>query len=248
MKILVTNDDGINSEGLRLLALELEKYYEVYVVAPDSEKSATSHAVTLRSHLEIKKVKLEGLKNPSYSVSGTPADCVRIGLALLHEDVDLIFSGINRGYNAGGDIKYSGTVAACGEANLHNLPGVAVSAEFKDGSSDFKTAASFVPGIFQKYQDLVLAEPIVLNINVPKLPEEEIKGIKVCELGDLVHDRFRQEIISEEISHVFLKDRKMIDLKDGADQKLLSQGYITLTPIKYIYKDQALMDEFLQIK
>lgn len=248
MKILVTNDDGIFSEGLRLLALELEKYHEVHVVAPDSERSATSHAITIRDHLEIKKVKLECLKNPSYSVSGTPADCVRVGLALLHKDVDLIFSGINKGYNAGADIKYSGTVAACAEANLHNLPGLAVSAEFKDGSSDFKTAASFVPGIFQKYQDLVLGRPIVLNINVPKLPEAEIKGIRVCELGDLVHDRFRQEIISDELSHAFLKNRQMINLKDGADQKLLSQGYITLTPIKYIYKDPDLMDEFLQVK
>ncbi|MDO5027832.1 MAG: 5'/3'-nucleotidase SurE [Bacillota bacterium] len=248
MKILLTNDDGIFSEGLRLLALELEKNHQVYVVAPDSEKSATSHAITIRNHLEIKKVQLEGLKNISYSVSGTPADCVRVGLALLHKDVDLVFSGINKGYNAGADIKYSGTVSACAEANLHGLSGVAVSTQFKEGSSDFKTAASFVPGIFSKYKDLVLGQPMVLNINIPKLAEEEIKGIKVCELGDLIHDRFRQEIISEEISHVFLKDRKPIDLKDGADQKLLSQGYITVTPIKYIYKDQDLMNKFLAVK
>ena len=89
MKILLTNDDGITSEGIRLLGIELQKHHDVYIVAPDSEKSATSQAITLRRALDLKKVRLEGIKNDAYSLTGTPADCVRIGLKILYDDVIL---------------------------------------------------------------------------------------------------------------------------------------------------------------
>ena len=144
MRILLTNDDGIDAEGIYTLAKELEKNYEVIIVAPDNQRSAQSHAITLFQPIVVKEVKLDGLKSKAYSISGTPADCVRVGLdALSGGDIDLVFSGINLGLNAGMDILYSGTVSAAIEANIHNIPSIAVSAEYADGKANFKIAASY---------------------------------------------------------------------------------------------------------
>lgn len=248
MKILLTNDDGVFSEGIRLLALELQKKHDVYIVAPDSERSATAHAITVRSHIDLRQVELEGVVNPVYAISGTPADCVRIGLSTLYKDIDIVFAGINRGYNAGADIQYSGTVNACAEANIYRLPGVAVSTEFVNGSSDFKFASKFVLSIFEKYKDLVMDEIMVLNINVPKRLEEDIKGIKVCDLGDIVYDSFYNgEESSDEFIRYHLNDRNLKNVTGDVDQKLLNDGYITITPIKYSFKDDLLTKKFLAI-
>ena len=131
MKILLTNDDGIMAEGIQTLAKELEKEHEVIIVAPDIQKSAQSHAITLFKPLVIKTVKLEGIKGKAYSVNGTPADCVRAGIeALTDKPIDLVFSGINIGLNSGMDILYSGTVSAAIEASIYNMPSIAVSTEY----------------------------------------------------------------------------------------------------------------------
>lgn len=247
MKILVTNDDGIQSEGLRLLALELQRYHDVYVVAPSSERSATSHAITLRRPMDLKKVELEGIINDSFSLDGNPADCIRVGLELLYDDIDLVFSGINRGYNAGADVQYSGTVGACAEANIYRRPGVAVSTEFVDGSSDFEVASKFAPIIFEKYKDLIMDRLMVLNINVPKLPETEIKGIEICELGDIIYDSFGIEEVDENHSIIHLKDRFAKYIRPDSDQKYLSNGYITVTPIEYSFGDEELLNRFRKL-
>src|SRR5690606_19674244 len=123
MRLLLVNDDGIHAEGINKLAMELEKKHEVTIVAPNDERSAQSHALTLRKPLIVKEVKLEGIKSRAYSVSGTPADCVRIALdQLIKEPVDLVISGINKGLNVGMDVLYSGTVSAAIEANLYGIP------------------------------------------------------------------------------------------------------------------------------
>lgn len=248
MKILVTNDDGIHSEGLRLLALELQKHHDVYVIAPDRERSATSHAITLRHSMDLKKVRLEGIKNDAYTLSGTPADCVRIGLELLYKDIDIVFSGINRGYNAGADVQYSGTVGACAEANIYNTPGVAISTEFKDGEAKFELASKFAPILFERYKDILINENLVLNINVPKLSETEIKGIAVCELGDIIYDSFEKEKINEDHSVIHLRERYAKYIKPDSDQEYLSKGYITITPMEYSFGDEKLIERFKKVK
>lgn len=250
MKILVTNDDGITSEGIRLLAIELENHgHEVFVIAPDTERSACAHSITLRESLNLKKYQLEGFKGESYSLSGTPADCVRVGLEVLYKDqIDIVFSGINRGYNSGADVVYSGTVSACAEANIYNKPGVAVSTEFKDGSSDFELPSKFAPVLFEKYKDLVLEEKMVLNINVPKLKEEEVKGIAICELGDMVYDSFKVEEVDDDHKIIHLDDRYYKGYRQESDQEFLSNGYITITPIEYIFGTPELISKFKDIK
>src|SRR5690606_32311726 len=135
MRLLLVNDDGIHAEGINKLAMELEKKHEVTIVAPDDERSAQSHALTLRKPLVVKEVKLGGIKSKAYSVSGTPADCVRIAIdKLLPEPVDMVISGINRGLNVGMDVLYSGTVSAAIEANLYNIPSIALSAQWDNGN------------------------------------------------------------------------------------------------------------------
>lgn len=244
MKILLTNDDGILSEGIRLLAIELQKFHDVYIVAPDGERSATSHSITLTRALDLKKVKLEGVENTCYSVSGTPADCVRVGLEMLYDDIDVVFSGINRGYNAGADVIYSGTVGACAEANVYNKPGVAVSTEFIDGSSNFEVAAKIAPRVFEKFKDIIMDDIMVVNINVPKLEEHELKGSRICPLGGIVQDIFEKEELGNGEYKIHLLGRKPRKKESGTDRHLLDEGYVTITPIKYGFGDESLLEEF----
>lgn len=248
MKILLTNDDGITSEGIRLLGMELQKHHDVYIAAPASENSAVSRAITLRNKLDLKKVKIEGIENEAYSLSGTPADCVRIALQILYDDIDVVFSGINRGYNAGIDIQYSGTVGAAAEALVYGKPAVAVSTEFANGGSDFELAAKFVPVVFERYKELIMAEPIVLSINVPKLEETDLRGYKVCELGGIVQDQYNLEKKSDDHWELNVENRSPIDIVPDSDHHFLKKGYITITPIKYSFGNEDIIEKFRKIK
>lgn len=128
-----------------------KKNHEVIIVAPETERSAQSHAITLFQPLIIRETKLKGLKSKAYSVSGTPADCVRAGLdQIVCEDVDIVLSGINRGLNAGMDILYSGTVSAAIEANIYGKPSMAISAELMDGNCNYGIAAKYASEILEK--------------------------------------------------------------------------------------------------
>ncbi|MDY0257762.1 5'/3'-nucleotidase SurE, partial [Gudongella oleilytica] len=119
MKILLANDDGIMAPGIYTLAKHLIDKHDIIIIAPETQRSAQSHAITLHKPIVIKEVKLDGIDAPAYSISGTPADCVRVGMELLTDgDVDIVLSGINMGLNSGMDILYSGTVSAAIEANL----------------------------------------------------------------------------------------------------------------------------------
>lgn len=244
MKILLTNDDGIDSEGLRLLGIELQKNHDVYIVAPKKNQSAVSHAITLHKPMELKKVRLEGIKNDAYSLTGTPADCVRVGLELLYKDIEVIFSGINNGYNAGADVQYSGTVGGAAEGIMYNIPSVAISAERVNGESDFNLAAKFGPYIFEKYKDLVMDHTILLNINVPKLEEAKIKGMKLCKLGGVIYDSFKMEEIDEETSEILLLDRKPREIEAYSDRDMLRHGYVTITPMTYGFVDDEVLEKF----
>ena len=247
MKILLANDDGIYSEGLRLLALELQKEHDVYIVAPEGERSATSHSITIKRDMLLEVVKLEGIKNTAYSLNGTPADCIRVAMELLYDDIDVVFSGINKGYNAGADVQYSGTVSVCAEANLYNIPGVAVSAEYRNGDCNFEIASKIAPKIFERYKDLILNKNVVLNLNVPKLKEEEIKGVKVCELGELIYDSFSMDKIEDGKYNIKLLERTPKYIRPNSDQDYLSRGYITVTPIEYTFHNEKSLLEYESI-
>ena len=169
MKLLVTNDDGILSGGIRALADSLSELGEVWVVAPDRERNAVSHALTLHRPLRITP-----LSRHHYSVNGTPADCVNIGVHfLLQEKPDLLISGINKGANVGNDINYSGTVAAAVEGTLMGIPSFAISLTGEQ-SFRFQPAARFALRVARFIRDKGLPSHTVLNINVPDTGGEEI--------------------------------------------------------------------------
>jgi 5'-nucleotidase len=169
VKLLLTNDDGVRADGLGVLASRLSDLGEVFVVAPDRERSCTSHAFTLHEPLRVDKVA------PTwYSVSGTPADCVYLGVLKLCPRPDLVISGINHGYNLGADIFYSGTVAGAIEAALRGLPAIAVSMGYGPGV-DFTVAAELCHAVAKATLSGKLPPQTVLNINVPgpKRPEPD---------------------------------------------------------------------------
>lgn len=244
MRILLTNDDGIMAEGIHTLAKELEKEHEVIIVAPETQRSAQSHAITLVQPLVVKEVELEGIKSKAYSISGTPADCVRAGLdTLAGGTVDLVFSGINSGLNSGMDILYSGTVSAAIEANIYHIPSIAVSSEWIEGKVRYDIAAKYAKLILDKTMDSFLDSNIVLNINVPYSDEEDIKGIKVCKIGGPVYDYYFADYNEDGERTLKVQGRKITDTEEGTDRYFLAKGYVTITPLHYDLTNFNLLKE-----
>lgn len=235
MRLLLTNDDGVNAKGLITLAKELEKYYEVTIVAPSNQRSACGHSITITEPLVVKEVELEGIKSKAYSVSGTPADCVRIAIDKLVEGkVDMVLSGINNGANLGTDVLYSGTVSAAIEASMHKIPSIAISSYIEDGLDNYEVAAKYALKILSKVKTSYMKDDVVLNINVPLVSEEEIKGIKVCKIGNRLYDSYFTEEITEGNHKTYRLGGKISDYDyEDTDIYYLRRGYVTLTPLHY---------------
>ena len=174
MNILVTNDDGINSAGLKALVNELCKIGDVYVVAPEGERSATSHHISIIGSVRFEEVEMPNVKK-AFAVWGTPADCVHCGLhVLLDEKIDLLISGINKGPNLSSDIIYSGTIAAAREGFIQGVPSMAVSlCDFHP--DDYGVAAEYAREFALKYLDLEDNTDYFISINIPNVSKEEIK-------------------------------------------------------------------------
>lgn len=246
MKILLVNDDGINAEGIQVLARELEKEHDVIMVAPEEQQSAKSHSITITKPIVVKRVNLKGIKANSYSISGSPADCVRVAFdRLLDEPIDLVISGTNMGGNLGTDILYSGTVSAAIEANIYNKPSIAVSAEMKDGEGCYELAAKYTMKILDKVNHRFMESNTVLNINTPYVDDNnDIKGIKVCRIGGVIYDYYYAEENSEkEEMSLVISGRRKKELAKDTDRYYLSQGYITITPLQYDLTNFKLIEE-----
>lgn len=178
MRILVSNDDGVMAPGIAVLAKELASIAEVEVIAPDRNRSGASNSLTLTRPLRVRQ-----MDNGYYSVEGTPTDCVHLGLTgFLNPVADMVVSGINDGANLGDDILYSGTVAAAMEGRYLGLPAIAVSM-VGDSIQHYQTAARVASQLVNKLRHNKLPAQTILNVNVPNLPWEEIKGIQVTRLG-----------------------------------------------------------------
>lgn len=244
MKILITNDDGIMSDGIFALAKELEKDNDVTIVAPEVQKSAQSHAITLNKPLVVKEIKLEGLKSKAYSISGTPADCVRAGMEILvDENIDVVFSGINMGLNSGMDILYSGTVSAAIEANIFNKPAIAISAECIDGKANYEIASKYAIKVLEETKEELLSTNIVLNINTPLELEDIEKEIKICKIGGVIFDYYYMDTNENGENVLKLKGRKESLPTEGTDRYYLSKGYATLSPLHYDLTNFKLLEE-----
>ncbi|WP_258240287.1 5'/3'-nucleotidase SurE [Pseudidiomarina homiensis] len=228
MKLLVSNDDGVHAPGIAALYEALNEIAQVRVIAPDRNCSGASNSLTLHNPLRVQK-----LDNGFFSLNGTPTDCVHLGTnSPLADDVDLVVSGINDGPNMGDDVLYSGTVAAAMEGRYMGLPAIAVS--MGDRTHDYyETAARVVADIVNKMADQPLRLDTILNINVPAVPYEELKGIKITRLGR----RHRAETMVES-SDPF--GRKIYwygpigghqDDGEDTDFYAVREGYVSITPI-----------------
>lgn len=250
MNILLTNDDGVFAQGIYKLCKELEKDHNVTIVAPIEENSAKSHAITIYEELEVRKVELKGIKSKAYSVTGTPADCVRIALDQLLKDekIDLVVSGINRGVNLGMDVLYSGTVSAAIEGNIQKLPAIAVSSEVKNGKCHFDTAAKSTGILINEVLKLKkLTSSLLLNLNVPYMEDDIINGVKFCELGEVVYDYFKINSETEDCLTYKIIGREEKDFKEGTDRYYIEKGYATLTPLEYNMTDYELLEKMKKL-
>lgn len=232
MTILVTNDDGIHARGLWALVEALNQIGEVMVVAPDREQSAVGTSVTLHHPLRAKEVRplVEGVK--TYSVEGTPGDCVILALAHLVEgEVSMVVSGINEGANLGADVLISGTVAAAFQGHLNGVPSMAISvAALEDIHTE--PAARLAALLARKIEAYPLLKSTLLNINLPNLPLDQIEGIEVTRLGqrsykDLIHEGHD----GKRTYYWIVRGKAQWRYDEGTDVWALSKHRISITPL-----------------
>ncbi len=242
MRIMLTNDDGIHAPGLRVLDRAFQRAgHEVFVVAPLTEQSAVGHAVTLSLPLRIKQIQDEAFHG--FGISGTPVDCVKIGLnAILDPGPDLVVSGINSGANVGVDILYSGTVAAATEAALAGIPALAVSID-DFHPVDLKAHAECVTRFLERIDPESCPPKRVLNLNFPGGSLEGVRGLKLClQTQSVYDDRYEQRTDPRGNAYYWLSGEiPPEDLEPGTDRDLLSQGYATLTPLRFDFSDRELI-------
>ncbi len=230
MQILVSNDDGVHAPGIKCLAQSLADLGTIHVVAPDRDRSAASHSLTLEQPLRV----LE-LDNGFVQINGTPTDCVHLAITgWLQQRPDMVVSGINAGANLGDDVLYSGTVAAAIEGRSLGYPTVAISLVNEGEVNHYETAGFYAKQIVQHLTKNPLSKDIILNVNVPNLPIEDIKGIKVTRLGS--------RHMSEKMVPSFDPRGKTIywvgpagggqDAGEGTDFHAISEGYVSVTPLK----------------
>jgi 5'-nucleotidase len=234
MKILLTNDDGIHAPGLSALYDALKADHEVYIVAPETEMSAVGHAITLTSPIRVQAVRKNGVLF-GHAVKGTPADCVKIAVQeLLETPPDMVLSGINVGANVGVNILYSGTVSAATEGAFLGIRSAAISlAALKD--PDFRFAARFSREIIRFIVESVLSDGTALNVNIPAVPPEEIKGVVLARQGtSRFQERFEQRNDPRGNRYYWLTGEKFIENGNPHnDSVALKQNHITITPIHY---------------
>ncbi len=224
-RILVTNDDGIFSEGIRLLAEALGELAEVWVVAPDREQSAMGHALTLSRPLRMQKV-----GERRYAVDGTPTDCVNLAVLSVLKDhpPDLVVSGVNFGLNLGDDVTYSGTVSATFEGTLLGIPSVAFSQEVAEGFS-FAQAAAFGRRFIGALLEQELAADLLLNVNLPAGP---IKGLSFTRLGRRVYKQSVVEKLDPRgRKYYWIAGTPHWETATGTDYEAISQGRVSVTPL-----------------
>ena len=244
MKLLLTNDDGIMASGIIILAKALEKEAEIVLAAPDIQRSASGHSITLDRGLTVKEVKIDGLKVKAYSVDGTPVDCVRVGIdKLFDRRPDMVISGINKGFNRGIDVLYSGTVSAAIESAISRIPAIAISAENSDSDETYHIAADYVKEIIKIVTSHKILPGTVFNVNVPKVPREKIKGIKVCSLGEQIYSADFTELDTDSYKSYIIGGKIIDPGPKGTDVHYLKEGYITLTPLHYDLTNYELLKD-----
>ncbi len=244
MNVLITNDDGIYAEGLWALYRAFIKSHSVTVIAPERERSAVSHSITLHKPLRVNRVCLEG-GLAGYAVSGTPADCVKLGiLDILGYKPDVVLSGINPGANIGINLNYSGTVAAAREASLYGISAIAISIQGY-ASKYLNDAAVFGEKITRKIAEKGLPSGVFLNVNFPDISLEETAGIKISRQDLSVFPEFFEKRIDPRNRTYYRQgiSTNLSEYSPETDGAALSDKYISITPIKCDMTDYNMIEE-----
>ena len=236
MNVLVANDDGIRAEGIKNLVQALSTKANVFVFAPDSQRSAAGHGITVTRHITCTPVAFPGA-DEAFMVDGTPADCVKLGMRIMENrgiDIDMVFSGINHGSNLGTDTLYSGTVSAAIEGNLCGVPAAAISVA-SHGASHFEMACDLAVSALEK-GFMRMDRYTTLNINTPDVEKSEIKGVKVTRLGIREYDNWLDEMPDKDgaLSFRYSGDPvKHSSSNTEIDVIANQEGYATITPLMF---------------
>lgn len=244
MKILLTNDDGIYAEGLRALYKRFAKKHDVTVVAPDRERSAASHAITLLEPLRATRIDANGGVS-GYAVNGTPVDCVKMGVTeILASKPDIVISGINLGANVGVNINYSGTVAAAREAALYGVPAIAVSLP-GSASTYYDEAALFTEMLTEKVYQKGLPFGTILNVNLPDGSLEEIKGVRISRQGlTCLSENFEKRTDPRDRTYYWYGSCSQSNFNNpDIDEAALCQNFISITPIQCDMTAYSIIEE-----
>ncbi len=246
MRILVTNDDGIFTEGIYYLAKELQKIGEVIVAAPDMERSATGHAITIYTPLRAKKINFFDTNIEAYSINGTPADCVKLSIECLLEGrvPDIVLSGINNGPNLGTDVLYSGTVSAAIEAAIMDIPSIAISMG-DINITQYYDAAEYAVKIAKKILHNKKDFETIININYPTCSKEDVKGVKITKLGTRKYINSYVERKDPRGNSYYWISGTVMDMEQDQDSDIIAlrENYISITPISYDLTNNKVFDK-----
>jgi len=247
MDILLTNDDGIYAEGLWALHGALCREHAVTVVAPDRERTAVSHGITLHQPLRASRVAVNG-HSQGYAVNGTPADCVKLGvLEIMGRKPDIVVSGLNPGANVGVNINYSGTVAAAKEAALGGVPAIAASIE-AGAPYAYETAAGFIARLVGPVTLRGLPPGTFLNVNFPNTPWQEIAGVRISRHGLSLFKEYMEKRVDPRKRTYYWQgaDMQTFEENPDIDGTALRQRFISITPIKCDMTDYDALNELKQ--
>ena len=252
MKILLTNDDGINSRGLQELKKCLENFGKVVVVAPDRERSGSGHSSSIYKTVSCRET-WAGQDFYGYSLSGTPVDCVIIGLEKLfgNDKPDLVISGINAGANLGRDIFYSGTVGAAIEGAFHGIFSIAISIDKKE-KLFYSSAIKVIEKVIKTIPSETYKQPQVLNINIPNIRYSKVKGIRLTKLAHIFHQKNIKRIYRSDNTDYFWIEGSQPEgvMEKNSDYWAIRNNYISVTPVSLELKNnnsQYNLEKWIQI-
>ncbi|HEX9826989.1 MAG TPA: 5'/3'-nucleotidase SurE [Flavobacteriaceae bacterium] len=234
--ILITNDDGITAPGIRTLIEVMKTIGNVVVVAPDSPQSGMGHAITVNSTLFVEKVKVDQGNQLEYSCSGTPADCVKLAVnQILERKPDLCVSGINHGSNSSINVIYSGTMSAAIEAGIEGIPAIGFSLLDYSWNANFEATKPYIKSIVENVLKAGLPKDVVLNVNIPNVPKQELKGIKICRQARANWEEEFDKRTNPQGRVYYWLTGKFVNLDHGedTDEWALQNGYVSVVPVQF---------------